>query len=117
MAYNLLDKISETEYEMMEKWRKWYGNKNECYFDNGNGINIKDLLSMPFGWNESKQNLYKLFGENLIISKQFEYNKSIDEMVGEFDNVLQGTTVYGRNNRSAYEFVTAFNRWSEDTFP
>lgn len=106
---NLLDKISVEEYKMMENYRNWYA-YDEDYGDPSKAVSIKELLDCS--WNSSKQDLFNLLGgKDLIINKEFSYEKSQDEIINELEDVLNGNLSYGRNDRDGYKFIKNFRDW------
>ena len=115
MENTLLNQISCTEYEIMERYRDWYawdGNASA----NCKTIPIPDLLRLV--WAKEKQNLYKLFGEKLIISKDFEYLKDEDELCDEFERLTDPylKKTYGREQRNGYEFYKNYCAWIDKTY-
>lgn len=110
----LLDKITEEEYQMMTKYRDWYAwSSNENM--NCNTVSIRKILQAS--WEQNKQNLYHLLGDNLMIKQEFLYEKSSHEMIREFDRLVSYRETYGRSNRKGWEFINNFSRWYIEAFP
>ena len=66
MFVDLINQISTKDKETMINYIDHFGVNKE------NFIGIDDFLR---NWNHSKQNLYKLLGNNLIYSFPFEYQR------------------------------------------
>lgn len=109
----LTEKISDKEYQMLEEWRNDYG-LTDVYSTN-EIISIKKLLQFP--WEENKQNLYKLLGNNLILSKKFCYEKGRDEISKEINDFVYGYSNFGRKNRNGTEFIKNFKDFVKHNFP
>ena len=112
---NLIEKITDEEMGMLAYWRDAYAEHDDQSSCKSELISIPKLLELS--WNTSKQNLYRLLGENLIITKQFDYTRSADELVGELDSMLHDRRAYGREERTGYQFVNNFFTWYHNTFP
>ena len=109
---NLLDKISENEYEMLTIWRREHGLEDEV--DSSYLIPIKSLLAI---WDENNQTLFKLLGNNLSISKEVDYVREEDELLSEICEMTDGRGRFGRSERQGYIFVSNFYDWFYNTFP
>lgn len=72
---------------------------------------------MSCAWESSKQNLYKLLGENLILSQSFDYKRESDELVRELTSVLDRHQNLGRVERNGYEFIRNFRAWYTEKYP
>ena len=79
---NLIEKISEQELQMFDRYRKDYIG-DVC----GSPAPIKDILKY---WSSAKIDggLYKLLGENLMINKDIVSEKSRSEMEAAIENLL-----------------------------
>lgn len=107
----LLDKITPNEYKMMDNWRNWYG-WSENSTSSCNPIDIKEILSIC--WAKDKQTLFKLLGENLIISREFSYEKSEDELIKDISKVIYDNT--NTDERNGYVFRNNYNNWIKENF-
>ena len=89
---NLLEKISQTELQMFDRYRKDYV-EEAC----GSPVSVESILSY---WDSAKRvgNLYQLLGDNLMIDKEIVSEKSEYEMENAIDNLL-----YSRK-----EFISAW---------
>lgn len=110
---HLLDKISDSEYTMLSTWRNWYAQRAE-HIRADDMVSIRSLLGAS--WEPNKQKLYHLFGDKLIISKTFEYEKSPEELVSELENMIDAHQSYGRENRQGWEFVSNYYDWYHEAF-
>ena len=109
----LLNKITETEYNMMNEYRRFYASPNT---PTGNRplMPLKELLGE---WSNSKQILYKMFGEELILTKEIEFSRSEAEMRKEMNKIFTHFHKFGREEREGGTFADAYDNWIEDTFP
>lgn len=81
----LIEKIPQDELLKIDAWRKLYGyNENACY-KSDQFSPIEEILQV---WEGEKKDLFKLFGNKLIVKKEFQYNKSKDEMELEAYDIL-----------------------------
>ena len=106
MGYKLTDAITNEEYKMLDYYRQSYVSDNNLY---SSYISTENLLKQ--GWVDAKQTLYKMFGEQLIISKEFEYIKEDDEIYAEMSDMTSDYKKYGRQGRSGTPFIIAFESW------
>lgn len=108
---NLLDKITMEEWEMIDTYR-------QDYVDSSGAIATmapsKQILQT---WLDSKQNLYKLLGNSLIVSDEFNYSKSEEIMERELESLFEGWSTCGREERTGKQFWQAVWLWRDDTFP
>ena len=115
MENYLLNQISTDEYAMLTKYRDYYAWYED---DDSTGyhrrVDIKTILNED--WARSKQTLFKLLGNNLIITKSFNYEKTVDELVHDLHNMIDGEYEYGRSNRQGYKFIENFCLWLRDTY-
>lgn len=68
--------FSAEELLMMNNWVARYGGGAHP----SDRISVERLLSQPRCWAESKENLYKVFGEKLILSKDVSYSVPESEL-------------------------------------
>lgn len=102
---NLREKITEKEFEYMNNYRDQYAYTDETY--TGNRKDIREILAT---WEINKQTLYKLFGEKLMLSKEIEYTKSIDQIIGDMDvDWCNTSTAFGK-------FVSNFHDWIDENY-
>ena len=112
MREMMLDKITDYEYNLMEQYRNRYAWQEEV--GTSGTIPIRDLLSIE--WAKSKQNLFSLFGNNLMLTKEFHCEKSLDELEGEICQMVDSCT-YGRSERVASTFYHNYRNWISSAFP
>ena len=108
------NKITETEYKMMSKWRDWYGWQDSpslaCQ-----PIPIKDVLEE---WEASKSNLYTLLGDNLTLTKEICFDKSFSELRSDMYNIFDKYSDSDtRIDRQGWKFLENFKAWYEKAFP
>lgn len=110
----LLDLISDDEYLMLEDWRDqyaWSEGSDLC----GEKVSIRSILSAS--WAKNNETLYYLLGDNLVIAKEFSYEKSSDELVTEFVETMgEEWRGYGRAERKGWQFLNNYRNWYMDTF-
>ena len=110
----MLDKITETEYLMMHSYRKSYA--WQCSPKDGcDIISIRTLLSLE--WAKAKQDLFKLFGNELILHKGFEFEKAIEELSTEIYEALEYNYDSGRVERDPKIFYRAYLEWIKTAYP
>lgn len=103
----LRELITEEEYEALDDYRNEYafqGFKHNEYMKP-----IKDILTY---WNDNKQDLYHLLGDNLIISKQFNYVKSEKEVAEVITNMFQ----YPSFEHNPIVFKNAYIHWIDEYY-
>ena len=81
----LIDLLKPEELSMMDTLRRnyaisEYGHSSGNYF-----VASKEML---FEWGNKKEYLYRWLGRELIISKEFEYTKSIDQLTIEMNSSM-----------------------------
>lgn len=105
MEQQLLSKISKEEYEILNYYRDRWG-----WSQNGTGarsiLSIRSILEKS--WAIHKQNLFKLFGNQLIIEKDFCYEKEADELMDEFEDMFNNHLTYGREGHQGYKFMSNY---------
>lgn len=106
--------ITEEEYEMMTKYRDWYG-WNEDVGTDCKTITIREVLNAS--WARSNHDLFKLLGNKLILTKEFLYERSIYELERELRKMIDNESSYGRSNRQGYIFVKSYYNWLREEFP
>lgn len=112
MECSLLNQITDEEYSMIH----WYLQSFAWDYAHGK----KPPASIPYlfrVWDENKKDLFKLLGNNLIISKEFFYKKDTGELVHDFEDRLYSSTMEERNKRDGKEFYNAFFNWRNKAFP
>lgn len=98
MAIDILKTISKEELDMITKYRRAYAaygdgdDRYDCQYENveENFASTERVLRF---WAENKEKLYHLFGDKLIISKEFYYEKSEEELTRQMRRALS----YGEN--------------------
>lgn len=113
MDINLLEKISDEEYAMLSMWRDGYG-WNEDENSECQTVDVKQVLANS--WAIHNKDLYRLLGGNLIVTKQFTYEKSHDQLVDELEDMIDGRGRYGRVDREGWKFSRNFMDWYRSTF-
>lgn len=113
METNLLDLITEEEYDMLTNYRNWYA-WGEDKTDNCKIFTIRDILSKA--WNKEKLNLFHLLGNQLILEKEYIYEKSVDELCRDMEQVTENVSGFGREGRTGYRFVNNWYKWVRLTF-
>lgn len=109
----LIEKITEQEFEIMNFYRNSYEFDPEGEPTGAiSQMPIKELLQT---WEQNKSILYSLLGNELIISKDFEYTKSIEELQEEVANLCW--TDFGRKCRNGKKFYEAYTNYIETTYP
>lgn len=107
---NLLNTITADEWEMIDDYRDVYV-----------GASITDPMTPSKEilnyWAEAKDNLYKLLGSNLLVSKDFSYSKPETVMASELESYLEGWSVCGREERDAHAFWQNIWNWKNNNFP
>ena len=76
---NVRDVIATEDFELMQAYINAYAKTDRS--EDEAPVGIADILDKE--WATAKYNLYKLFGENLILSKTVEYSRSDDEISEE----------------------------------
>lgn len=108
---NLLDKITMDEWKMIDIYRQDYV---DTAYATTTMAPSKQVLQI---WSDSKQNLYKLLGNSLIISDEFNYSKSEEIMESELENLFEGWGICGREERTGKQFWQAIWAWWDSSFP
>lgn len=101
----MIDLITAKEMEMMADHRLDCAGNGEdelCY-----GITPAPMSQILAPWTEAKGKLFKLFGEQLILTRKFEYVKPENEIMQELYDL--DTTSFGRKNRKASDFYQAYD--------
>ena len=111
---NLLDLITPEEYELMSYYRSWYARSTEQSFD-FQPISIKELLAKP--WAEEKQDLYKLLGNSLMVTKEFFYEKDIASLKDEIIDMMSYHSSFGRVEREGWKFADELTTAIIDAYP
>lgn len=92
---SLYDKLTANEISMMDNYVKEYASYNHC--------EMKHLLRF---WDISKSNyLYKLLGEQFIISKEYEYKQPRERMIENLERLFNSRT------SDTYRFKKEFDRF------
>ena len=107
---NLLDKITMDEWEMINTYRQNYV---DACCSTSTMLPSKELLQI---WAHENQNLYKLLGNNLMVSDVFSYSKSEELMKRELEGLFEGWETCGREQRTGKKFWVAIWNWI-NSFP
>ena len=87
------EKITELEKEAIMKYVHWYAH---------DGISTLNTV-LPY-WERNKVDLFKMLGNQLIVSKEIQFKLGIEELTEEIDR-----KIYGYNSEAS-TFVQAFQR-------
>ena len=112
----MINKITDTEYRMLKNYRDWYAWDDE---PSANCVKrpIREILTE---WEASNRDLYKLLGENLIITKNVSFKKSLMETQREINKMVSKYSNYGsenRNQREGWKFYEDYMKWIAETYP
>ena len=113
MEQTLFNHITKEEQEMMD----WYrDNFSGAYASaSEDKAELKEILQP---WEDNKGDLFKLLGNNLIISKEVSYKKSNEELVENFEERLYSYDENGeRKPRNGKQFYDAFFEFQVKNFP
>lgn len=113
MIEKLLNTITHKEYEFLEKYREYYA----WYDDPSSKCNTVPVREVLGEWARVKDDLYKMFSEQLTISKQFSYTKPNDELRSEMYDAVDQHSKLGRAGRNGWEFYKSYKNWIKETFP
>ena len=95
---SLIERITENEKEAMKKWIGWYAG-----VESDDKVDIEKNLQY---WNREKTTLYKIFGEQLILTKDIEYKMDFDELLFEVETKLFAYTSKAKTFLDAYRKLT-----------
>lgn len=105
---DLRDCLSENELTMMDNWRNWYAYSNEASASNNVFVSTHTILHE---WNKAKNDhLAKLFGNELILTKNITYLKDTDTLMDEMEAMtdLWNGRSYGRKERQGFQFYSNY---------
>ena len=94
----LFEKLSADEKSMMEHYIDAY-----AFQEDGSRVASLDYIMRV--WDNAKANLFHMFGDQFILSRDVEFTKSVDELVGDIDRQVFGWQQPGR------QFIDAFYEW------
>lgn len=94
MEQTLFNYITKEEQEMID----WYRNSFSNAYSNSSNEKV-ELRKILQPWEDSKGDLFKLLGNNLIISKEVNYKKSNDELVENFEDRLYSRDETGERKK------------------
>ena len=110
----LLEKITEHEYKMLEQYRDWYAWSDEKA-SNCKTLPITEIL---VEWAKSKKDLYALFGNELMIHKDFEFHKPERTMREEIYKIMEKTlNDESKDERHSWKFIEAYREWCATAYP
>ena len=89
------EKLTEVDKQKIDRYRKYY-----TYSHKGEYCSVDHYLRF---WNKEKQNIFNLFGEELIIEIPISYKSDQEEIVDRLRDIA-------RNNKSFKDFETAISR-------
>ena len=108
----MIDKITLNELDMMHEYRMDNVDSDEDTLKYGVvPADIKDILTP---WEDAKANLFKMFDENLILTRSFEYAKNREDLYRELNDL--SCTYYGRKQREAKTFCEAYQNLTSSIF-
>ena len=113
MADFMLDKITSEEYNIMHHYRDWYAWCDDRS-SNCKPAPIREVLKE---WANANTDLCTLLGGNLMISKEFVFEKPEDELRDEMYAMTDRHRTYGREQREGWKFVKEFCNWFDKTYP
>lgn len=103
----LIEKLSANDIRLIDDYRKNYSFSSEANETCGRFADTPYVLRE---WDFQKsQYLYKMFGEQFMISKQFNYTKSYEELQDEISGFTQRR--YGRVGRSGELFMKEYSNF------
>lgn len=97
----LRELITEKEYKMLDCWRSYYGLEGRSH----NPIPMRDYLGV---WEDKKRDLFNLFGEKLMVSKEIEYVEDFGSLIEQFWDILREYKVldyYGDLKRKVVSYI------------
>ena len=97
---SLIERITADEKEVMKKWIGWYAG-----VESADKVDIEKNLQY---WNREKTTLYKIFGEQLILTKDIEYKMDFDELLFEVETKLFNYTSKAKTFLDAYRKLTYY---------
>ena len=105
-----IGKITKEELNAMDRYRREYAwSNNYTRKHNENYAPIENILTY---WNDAKNHyLYRLFENNLILSKPVSYTRSEDEIVELMNRFLYGKDTFGREKRTGTTFINAYRHF------
>lgn len=114
MEINLLDAITEEEYSILTRYRDWYAYTSTKICSSSEVKSIREILS--YSWALEKKDLYKLLGNNLILSKDFYYEKETEELYNEIEDMIYCRKSFGREGREGWKFIDNFSNWIDENY-
>jgi hypothetical protein len=114
MEINLLDVITEEEYRILTRYRDWYAYTSTKICPNSEVKSVREILS--YSWALEKKILYKLLGNNLILSKDFYYEKEVEELNNEIEDMICCRRSFGREGREGWKFIDNFSNWINENY-
>ena len=100
----IMDALSSNDIRLIDNYR-------ECYAYREDGFRDGEFADTPYilrEWAKCKREyLFKMFGEQLILTKHIEYEKSEEEMADEFHDFLVSRKGFGRKERCGGIFYDA----------
>lgn len=115
MIETLLGQITEDEYCTLNTYRNYYAYEDDI--EKCKEIPIRDVL---VEWANSNVDLYQLLGNQLMLTKDFEFNKSTFELNNQLNYLLSSSSYKQdeiRNEYKPYKFFEAFRDWYNSAFP
>jgi hypothetical protein len=109
----IFSQIKDNEIDMINAYRRNYSISSGASIFNSHFAPAREVL---YEWQVAKnQHLFKLFGGNLILSKDVSYEKSADEASEELDSMLwKCYDGGGRKQRNGSTFYDSWNNWLFD---
>lgn len=102
----LIEKVSPNEVYMIDCWRHEYGFNEESQTFNYNYASFEKILAE---WeNRKSEYLYRLFDDELTLTKRIKYERSYEELCDEIYEMTQGRSKWGRIERNGRAFIHAW---------
>ena len=86
----LLKEITPEELIAIDKYRRAYAYSEDAIPYNYNFAPSEEVLKV---WSKEKETLFKMFGEQLILKRHFEYTKSLEELSTEISGLLYSSDI------------------------
>ena len=102
----LINAITDEEYQMLDSYRRDFMYYSSSAVATTEPIAIRGILCE---WAEHKQTLYKMFGNQLIVSKQCEIKKPIEQIKKEIEILKEKSNFISNLYRQIYEHYPMYS--------
>lgn len=101
----LFEKLPEDEKEMMEQYIDSYAsfNGSSCT------ASLEYIMRV---WNEQKETLFHMFGDQFILSKDIVYTKDVDQIIEDLDEAIFGYDVANEDK----QFINEYSDFLDNNF-